>query len=558
VGYRRRFLVGDLMAGLIVAIMLVPQSMAYAMLAGLPPQTGLYASILPLVLYGLFGTSRALAVAPVAIVSLLVATALGPLAEVGSASYVQLALTLALLVGLVKMGMGILRLGFLVNFLSQPVLVGFTSAAVIIIGFSQLRHLLGISIPRTQYFHQSVLYLAQNSASIHLVTLAIGLGSVGVLLVFRRYLGGLLRRWRLPEGAILPLTKAGPLVVVVLGTLLVSAFGLDGSHSVAIVGDVPPGLPPLTLPTFELSTWRTLLPAALTISFVGYLQSIAVAKALAAKRRESVGVNRELVALGAANLGAAVTGGFPVTGGFSRSVVNDSAGANTPLAGIITAALMGLVVVLMTPVFFFLPTAALAAIILVAVAGLIDFSVLAEIWHDNKADAAVMVVTFVAVLGLGVEKGIIVGIFMVLLRYLWRTVQPHVASIGRLGHGEILRTFKGHQVKTCQHVLAVRIDESAFANATVFEDTLVRIAVEQPGTEHLVLDGSAINFIDASGLQSLDTFRLRLRDAGVRLYLSGIKDPVQDRMRDAGFLETLGTESVFMDTNAAFAAFGCA
>jgi SulP family sulfate permease len=426
--------VGDLMAALIVVIMLVPQSMAYAMLAGLPPQAGLYASFLPLVLYGLLGTSHALAVAPVAIVSLLVATSIAPLAQAGSADYVQLALTLALLVGLIKIGMGVLRLGFLVNLLSRPVLVGFSSAAVIIIGFSQLRHLLGISIPRTRYLYQSVIHLVQNSASTHLVTLAIGLGSLGVLLFFRHYLSRLLRRLRFPEASVLPLTKAGPLVVAGLGTLLVYVLDLRGSHAVAIVGNVPPGLPPLTLPTFELSTWRILLPAALTISFVGYLQSIAVAKTLAAKRQETVGVNRELVALGAANLGAAFTGGFPVTGGFSRSVVNDSAGANTPLAGIITAGLMGLVLVLMTPAFYFLPTAALAAIILVAVAGLIDVAAAAEIWQDNKADGVVMVATFVAVLGLGVEKGIILGIIMALMFHIWRAGRLSAARWGRTRH----------------------------------------------------------------------------------------------------------------------------
>ena len=315
--YTRDDLMSDLIAGVIVAIMLVPQSMAYAVLAGLPPEVGLYASIVPLIMYGLLGTSRSLAVGPVAIVSLLVASGISGLAEAGSAQYVELAVTLALLVGVVQFVMGVVRLGFLVNFLSHPVLSGFTSAAAIVIGFSQLKHLLGFSVPRTEYFYEQVLYTLQHLTQTNGYALAIGLFSLGLLFYFKHKMASLLRAWHVPEGLVIPISKCGPLVVVLIGTLLV--WGGSLHEQVAVVGKVPPGLPSLTMPQLDVSVWQLLLPTALTISFVGYMESISVAKSLASKRREKVEPNQELVALGMANLGGMLTGSYPVTGGFSRS-----------------------------------------------------------------------------------------------------------------------------------------------------------------------------------------------------------------------------------------------
>jgi SulP family sulfate permease len=557
--YRREYLVGDLMAGLIVAIMLVPQSMAYALLAGLPPEVGLYASILPLILYGLLGSSHALSVGPVAIVSLLVATAIGPLAESGTEAYLQLALTLALLVGVVQLVMGVMRLGFLVNFLSHPLLAGFTSAAAIIIGFSQLKNLLGLSMPRTPFFHESVMYLFRDIDQTHLMTLSIGLGSVGLLLYFRHRVGDQLRRWGVPEGAIMPLTKAGPLAVVFLGTLLVGVLNLNEAHSVSIVGNVPSGLPPVSMPSLDLNVWQALSPTALTIGIVGYMQSIAVAKALASKRRKKIGVNKELVALGAANLGAAFTAGFPVTGGFSRSAVNDSAGANTPLASMITAGLMGLVVILMTPVFFYLPTAVLAAIILVAVGGLIDFSTFRRLWRYSKDDAASMAITFLAVLVVGVEKGILAGVIVTIALRLWRTSRPHIAVVGRWSERGTFHDVQRHSVETCVHVVAVRVDESLyFANINYLEEKLLDIVAEQSEVEHIVLDGTSINSVDASALNTLEGLIRRLGDAGVTLHLSGVKGPVMDTMQDAGFVQKIGLERIHAETQDAFETLGCA
>ncbi|HSM56562.1 MAG TPA: sulfate permease [Candidatus Sulfomarinibacteraceae bacterium] len=554
--YRRAYLVGDLMAGLIVAIMLVPQSMAYALLAGLPPQVGLYASVVPLILYGLLGTSRSLAVGPVAIVSLLVASGIGPLAAT-TAEYVQLALTLALLVGVIQLLLGLARVGFLVNFMSHPVLAGFTSAAALVIALSQVKHLVGIDAPRLG-FGELAVYIVQHLNDTNLVTLALGGGSILLLLYFKTRLAGQLRRRGVPDRIALPLTKAAPLVVVLLGTLLVSALQLNGAAGVRVVGDVPAGLPPFTLPTAGLSAWHVLLPTALAISFVGYMESIAVAKSLASKRRQRVDANQELVALGMANFGAALGGGYPVTGGFSRSVVNHEAGANSGLASIITAGLILLTILFLTPLFYFLPQAVLAAIVVVAVAGLVDVRTLKHVWRYNKADAASFIVTFLTVLLLDVERGIVIGIASALLLYIWRTSKPHVAIVGRLGDSETYRNVLRHEVKCWPNVVAMRVDESLyFANTRFLEDVVLAAVADRPEVEHFVLIGTAVNFIDASALETLKSLQQELRDAGVTLHLAAIKGPVLDRLRRVGFTEQIGAENIHLTTHEAMRAIGC-
>lgn len=554
--YRRDDLAGDLLAGLIVAIMLVPQSMAYALLAGLPPQVGLYASILPLVLYGLFGTSRTLAVGPVAIVSLLVATGLGPLAGGDVALYVRLALTLALLTGLIQALLGLLRLGFVVNFMSHPVLSGFTSAAALVIGFSQLKHLLGLPMPRLDFFElagYAVTHLGQTNPA----TLALGASSVALLVVSRQWLGPWLLRRGVSEQLALPLTKSAPFLAVLVTTLLVWALRLHETAGVAIVGEVPAGLPPLTIPALELSTWRALLPTALAISFVGYMESIAVARSLASKRRQKVDANQELLALGIANAGAAFTGGYPVTGGFSRSVVNYDAGARTALASIITAALIALTVLLLTPLFYYLPQAALAAIVVVAVAGLVDVGALRRVWRYSKADAASLLVTFFAVLLLDVEVGILVGVAAAMLLYIWRTSRPHVAVVGRMPQSEIYRNVLRHEVQRWPQVVAVRIDESLyFANTKFLEDTVLSIVAEQPEIEHFVLICTAVNFVDASALETLEALQRDLQEAGVTLHLAAVKGPVLDRLARTGFLHRLGPDHIHESTHDAMRAIG--
>lgn len=555
--YQKEWLAGDLLAGLIVAIMLVPQGMAYALLAGLPPQVGLYASILPLLLYGLLGTSRVMAVGPVAIVSIMVAGGVGALAEPGTAVYLQLALTLALLVGLIQTLMGLFRLGFIANFLSRPVLAGFTSAAAIVIGFSQVKNLLGLLIPRLSFI-DTVAYTGTHIAETNMLTLVIGLSGVIILVYFKYALGGQLKRLGIPNNIRIPITKSGPLVIVVLGTLAVLAFDLNGAAGVKVVGEVPAGLPPLTMPSFDLSVWRTLLSTALAISFVGFMESFSVAKSLASKKRQKVGADQELIALGFANLGATFTGGYPVTGGFSRSVVNYEAGANTGLASIITAVLMALAVIFLTPLFYYLPKTLLAAIIIVAVVGLIDIKTFRHVWAYNRADGISMIITFFAVLFMGIESGILIGVAATIFLFIWRTSRPHIAVVGRLGDSKIYLNVLRHDVQTCPTAVAIRVDESLyFTNTKYLEDTILEQIADNPDVKHLVLVATAVNFIDASALETLRTLQKELSDAGVALHLADIKGPVMDRLQQIGFAKRFGQEYIHFRTYNAMEAIGC-
>ncbi len=556
--YHKGYLVGDIMAGVIVAIMLIPQAMAYALLAGLPPQVGLYASILPPIIYALFGTSKALAVGPVAMVSLLVATGVGEFAQPNTPQYLIYAVVLALLVGILQTFMGLVRLGFLVNFLSHAVISGFTSAAALIIGLSQLKHLLGINLPQTESFYQLLEAIVNNLSQTNLVSLGIGLSSIALLVCFNKPLDNYLKSRQLAPSLITPITRSGSLLVVLASTLLVWSLKLEQTANIKIVGDIPAGLPPVTLPNFDLTIWQKLLPIALTISFVGFMESIAVAKSLASKRRQKIDANQELIGLGTANLGAAFTGGYPVTGGFSRSVVNFTAGANTGLASIITALLLGLVVLFFTPLFYFLPQTALAAIIMVAVFGLVDVSTFKQMWRYNKADALSLLVTFFAVLITGIETGIIIGIFTSLVLYLWRTSRPHMAVVGRLGDSEHFRNILRYDVKTYPHVTAIRVDESLyFANTNYLEEHLIKLIHEQPEVEHLVLICSGINFIDASALETLENLIEGLKESGISFYLAEVKGPVMDNLLRVGFIDKLGADHIFLSTHQAMKALGC-
>ncbi|MGB3757299.1 MAG: solute carrier family 26 protein [Rivularia sp. (in: cyanobacteria)] len=556
--YHKEYLVGDIMAGVIVAIMLIPQAMAYALLAGLPPQVGLYASILPPIIYALFGTSRALAVGPVAMVSLLVATGVGEFAQPNTPQYLIYAIVLAFLVGILQTFMGLVRLGFLVNFLSHAVISGFTSAAALIISLSQLKHLLGINLPQTESFYQLLESIIQNLSQTNLISLGIGLSSIALLLCFNKPLDNFLKSRQLAPTLITPITRSGSLLVVLASTLLVWILQLEQTANIKIVGEIPAGLPPVTFPNFDLTIWQKLLPIALTISFVGFMESIAVAKSLASKRRQKIDANQELIGLGTANLGAAFTGGYPVTGGFSRSVVNFTAGANTGLASIITALLIGLVVLFFTPLFYFLPKTALAAIIMVAVFGLVDVATFKQMWRYNKADALSLLVTFFAVLIAGIETGIIIGIITSIVLYLWRTSRPHMAVVGRVGDSEHFRNILRYDVKTYPHVIAIRVDESLyFANTNYLEEHLIKLVNEQPDVEHLILICSGINFIDASALETLENLIEGLKESGISFYLAEVKGPVMDNLLRVGFVDKLGTNHIFLSTHQAMRALGC-
>lgn len=537
-GYDRATLSSDLVAALIVTVMLIPQSLAYAALAGLPPQVGLYASIAPLVLYALFGSSRVLAVGPVAVVSLMTATAIGDLAPAGSTAYWTAAITLAFLSGLMLLAMGALRLGFLANFLSHPVISGFITASALLIAVGQLKVVLGVDAAGDDFFGSSWELLRRLTDS-HLPTAALGLGTLAFLFWARRGVKPLLRRLGLGERLAEALARAAPVVGIAAGAALVWASSAQ-QFGVRIVGTVPQGLPPLTLPSWDLALWQQLAAPALLISVVGFVESVSVGQTLAAKRRQRIAPDRELVALGAGNLGAAFTGGFPVTGGFARSVVNFDAGARTPAAGVFTAVGILLVALLLTPALYFVPQAALAATIVVAVSSLVDLRVLRSTWRYSRADFTAVAVTLLATLGIGVEAGLVAGVAVSLLLHLYKTSRPHIAEVGLVPGTEHFRNVLRHAVRTGPRLVGLRVDESLyFANARVLEDRVNALVAERTGLQHVVLQCSAINDIDASALESLESIDHRLRDAGIALHLSEVKGPVMDRLADTAFLRNL-------------------
>ncbi|WP_340117394.1 sulfate permease [Pelagibius sp. 7325] len=542
--YDRTALHGDALAAVIVTIMLIPQSLAYALLAGLPPEVGLYASMLPLVGYALFGTSTSLAVGPVAVVSLMTAAAVGNYASVGTPEYMGAAIALALLSGLFLVALGLLRLGFLASLLSHPVISGFITASGILIATSQLKHILGIEAGGHTLI-EMVDSIARHLDAVNLPTLIIGAAATAFLFWVRKSLKPLLMRAGLGPRVADSLAKAGPVVAVIATIVLVQAFALDQA-GVKVVGEIPRGLPPVTLPPFDLALWQELLPSAVLISVVGFVESVSVAQTLAAKRRERIDPNRELVGLGAANLAASVTGGYPVTGGFARSVVNFDAGARTPMAGVMTAVGIGLTALLLTPLFQQLPKATLAATIVVAVLSLVDLKAVKRTWIYSKADFAAMAATILVVLGGGVEAGIITGVTLSVLLFLVRSSRPHMAVVGQVPGTQHFRNVKRHRVVTSKAVLCVRVDESLyFANSRWLEDRLYDMAVADKALKHVVLICSAVNDIDASALESLEALNERLNAAGVSFHLSEVKGPVMDKLRRSHFLDDV-TGKVFL------------
>lgn len=537
-GYDRHILTSDLLAALIVTIMLIPQSLAYALLAGLPPEAGLYASIVPILLYTVFGTSRVLAVGPVAVVSLMTAATIGQVSEVGTAGYAVAALTLAFLSGGMLVLMGVLRLGFLANFLSHPVISGFISASGILIAASQIGPMTGLKAEGHGLFPQ-LASLAAQMATISLPTLTIGLASLGFLFWVRRGLKPLLRRIGLAARPADMLAKAGPVLAIAASTFAVWWFGLDDA-GVAVVGAVPQSLPPFTLPSSDLTLIRELLLPAALISLIGFVESVSVGQTLAAKRRQRIDPDQELIALGAANLGASLTGGFPVTGGFARSVVNFDAGAETPAAGAFTALGLALAALFLTPLIAYLPKATLAATIVVAVLSLVDLSILKRSFTYSRADFAAVAATMAVTLLVGVEAGVSAGVLLSLILHLYRTSRPHVAEVGLVPGTEHFRNIHRFTVETDPTVLSLRVDESLyFANTRYLEDLILARVSGDTGLRHVILMCSAVNEIDLSALETLESLDHRLRDMGVTLNLSEVKGPVMDRLRKTKFLSHL-------------------
>jgi SulP family sulfate permease len=548
--YDRSTLTSDLVAAVIVTIMLIPQSLAYAMLAGLPPEVGLYASILPIIAYALLGTSRTLAVGPVAVISLMTLTAAGNIAAPGTPAFIAAALVLALLSGLMLLTMGLLRLGFLANLLSHPVVSGFITASGLIIATSQLKSILGIPASG-ETMPQLVSSLAMHVSQTNVATLVIGLGATAFLFWVRRGLKPLLMHFGMAARPADLVAKAGPIAAVILSTIAVILLDLEAA-GVKVVGRIPQSLPPLTIPIFDADLWQRLVVPALLLSVIGFVESVSVAQTLAAKRRQRIDPDQELIGLGSANVAAAFSGGYPVTGGFARSVVNFDAGAETPAAGAYTAAGIALAALFLTPLLASLPAATLAATIIVAVLSLVDLKTPLAIWRYSKPDFAAMAATIGVTLLAGVEPGVIAGVVVSLALLLWRASRPHAAIVGRVPGTEHFRNVKRHKVITDPRIVTIRIDESlTYLNARWLEEFVLEQVADQPRLRHLVLMCSAVNEIDASALESLEAINHRLADAGVKLHLSEVKGPVMDAL-ERGLFPGLLTGRVFLSQNEAF------
>lgn len=531
--YKKADLKGDFAAGLTVGVMLIPQGMAYAMIAGLPPIYGLYASTLPLIIYALLGTSRQLAVGPVAMVSLLTAAGIGVLAEAGTETYISLAITLALMIGVIQFLLGVFRLGFLVNFLSHPVISGFTSAAALIIGLSQLKHLLGVNIPRSHHVHEILGNAFAQFGDINWVTFAIGMG--GIILI----------------KGVKKINKSipGPLIAVVFGIMIVWIFGLT-EMNVKIVGEVPSGLPIFGIPNLSFETIKMLLPVALAISLVSFMESIAVAKAIQAKHKDyKIDPNQELIALGTANIGGSFFQSFPVTGGFSRTAVNDQTGAKTGLAAIISAGFILLTLLFLTPLFYYLPKAILASVIMVAVFGLIDLKEAKHLWHADRSDFWMLAITFLATLGLGIEQGIGIGVILSLAWIIFRSTRPHIAELGKVPGTNFYRNIKRFDtLEERDELLIVRFDEQIyFANSNFFRDSVEEFAsAKKAHLKSVILCFNSVTKIDSSGGQMLENLLEDFRAAGWGVYFTGVRGPVRDSLGKMHLTKKIGEENFFM------------
>ncbi len=536
--YQRADFGPDFVAGLTTAVMLVPQAMGYALLAGLPPIQGLYASVAPLLLYAVLGTSRHLAVGPVAMDSILVAASVGTIAALGTESYIVAAAALGVMVGVVQAGLGFLRAGFLVNFLSRPVVAGFTAAAALIIAASQLGHLLGVQLPRTHHVHRVVWEAIRSTSTWSWPTLAIGVSSIAALLLIKK-------RWpRVPAA----------LVVVVLSTLVVWLLGLS-TAGVSVVGEVPAGLPGLHVPSVDSAILTKLIPAAATIALVSFMEAISVGTTFAQQFRYDIYPNRELIALGFANMTGGVTGGYPIAGGFSRTAVNVRAGARTQLAALVTCAVVVITLLFLTSAFFYLPKAALSAIIVAAVTGLIDIPGAREVYRVKRADFYLLVLTFFATLSLGIQWGILVGVAASVLLFLVRTTQPHFAVLGRVPESQTYLNVARHpHAETIPGIILVRIDaQFYFGNVSFLKETvrgLLRDA-ETP-VRAFVLEAAGVNDLDSAAAATLAELDEELAAQGVRLVLTRIKGPVRDVLHRSGLLEKLASEGrVYLSTHRA-------
>ncbi len=541
--YNREDFNGDLFAGIITAILLVPQGIAYAILAGLPAQLGLYASILPPAVYALFGTSRTLSVGPVSIAAIMIASALTAPDISSLGNPVESAVILAAEGGLIMLLMAVFNLGGLVNFISHPVLTGFTSGASILIVFSQLPHLLGLN---KIHCGLDVPCYVDALQTFNPVTLAIGLLSLSLLIFFANPLAKLLQRTGLSKTWITAISKCGPLLAVIVGTVLTAQLDLANIYNLHIVGSIPAGLPELQLDFIKWQKWQLLLPYAGFIALIAYVESVAIAKVTANLRGQKINPNQELIALGAANLATAVSGGMSVAGGFSRTMVNFTAGARTQMAMLIAVILLSLAVIFFTGWFTFIPKASLAAVILVAIWPLIRLHDIMHTWQYDRGDGFAELATLIGVLIMGIEEGLALGIALTLFSFLRKTSKPHIAVVGRIANTEHYRNINRHNVQTWDNLLLLRVDENiTFANASYIEDFVRHELSKHPAIQHVVLIFTSVSHIDCTAFEALDNLNKNLRAAGQTLHLAEVKGPVMDKLEQTDFLKNLQPGKVF-------------
>lgn len=533
--YQRDHLSGDVYAGLTVGIMLIPQGMAYALIAGLPPVYGLYASIVPQIIYAIFGTSRQLSVAPVAMDSLLVAAGVSVLATEGTDAYIGFAILLAFFMGLFQLLLGVFRMGFITNLLSKPVISGFTSAAALIIGLNQLKYLIGVDIEKSNKIYEVLWNAIENVGQTHLLTLLIGVVGITVIVLIRRY------NKRIP----------GSLLAVVFGILIVYGFNLH-LEGVSIVESIPEGLPPFELPNFDLGKWSELIPLALTISVVAFMEAYSVAKAIETKRKDyKVIANQELIGLGAANLIGSLFQSYPVTGGFSRSAVNDQAGANTPLSSIISAALIALTLLFLTPLFYYLPTAILASVIMVAVYGLIDFRYARTLLKDHKVEFVLFLVTFLVTLNFSMVPGIVSGVVLSILILLYRSAYPHIAKLGRIkGQSDFRNIKRFKNLEVWEDKLIIRVDAPlTFINIQFIKDYIEDELSKNPEIKYLIFDAASVSHLDATAANGITELLKEFKDKGIILVITDVIGPVRDILFDTGLLGLIGEEHMYLTLN---------
>jgi len=526
----------DIIAGITVALVLIPQSMAYASLAGLPAYFGLYAAFLPVMIAALWGSSSQLGTGPVAVVSLLTASAITPLAPVGSPEFISLAIMLAFLVGVFQFMLGVFKLGVIVNFLSHPVIVGFTNAAAMIIALSQVNKIFGVEKERSEFFLGDIWGVVLNLGDTHIVTLIFGATAVGGIMFAKK-------KW----------PKFPGVLAAVAGTTIISWMIDFEAMGGAVVGVIPEGLPSMKIPTFNMEVFWVMFTNAIIISLIGFMEAISIAKAMAAKTKERIDPSQELMGQGLGNIFGAMTSSYPTSGSFSRSAVNLNAGAITGMSSVYTAAIVLITLLFLTPLLYHLPKAVLAAVIMTAVFGLINFKAVKHAWQASRHDGVASIVTFIATLGFAphLDKGIMIGAGLAILLYLYRTMSPRVAILGRYKDGT-LRDVKVNDLETSDQIIAIRFDGSLyFANVSYFEDAILEAVSDKPKAEYILVVGDAINQLDASGEEVVHHLIQRLKENNVQIVFSGLKRQVVLVMRKTGLMDVLGEENMFANEDMA-------